>query len=87
MKIIITNTIACKMLGYSSDELLAKQFQELVIREKSQLALADMIFNENGEMIVFNGKVVSIGNHALLDWVVIFSLLNRLNCNAKMALK
>lgn len=49
------------MLGYSSDELLEKRFRDLVIREKSQLALADMIFNEKGEMVVFNGKVVSNG--------------------------
>lgn len=46
------------MLGYSSTELLDIKFRDLVIREKSQLALADMIFNEKGEIVVFNGKVV-----------------------------
>ena len=46
------------MLGYSSDELLTIKFRDLVIKEKSQLALTDMIFNENGDGVVFNGKVV-----------------------------
>jgi hypothetical protein len=48
------------MLGYSSDELITKKFRDLVIKEKSQLALTDMIFNEKGEVVIFNGKVVII---------------------------
>ncbi|XP_046651187.1 PAS domain-containing serine/threonine-protein kinase-like [Daphnia pulicaria] len=59
-QIIITNTIACKMLGYSSDELITKKFRDLVIKEKSQLALTDMIFNEKGEVVIFNGKVIEL---------------------------
>lgn len=47
------------MLGYSSEELLEMKFKDIVVREKSQLALTDMIFNEKGETVVFNGKVVS----------------------------
>lgn len=46
------------MLGYSSEELLTIKFKDLVIREKSQLALTDMIFDEKGEVVIFNGKVV-----------------------------
>lgn len=46
------------MLGYSSEELLTTQFKDLVIREKSQLALTDMIFDEKGAVVIFNGKVV-----------------------------
>lgn len=59
MQIFITNTIAAKMLGYSTDELLTVKFRDLVVKEKSQLALPDMIFNEKGEAIVYNGNVVS----------------------------
>lgn len=59
-EIIVTNTIACKMLGYSSEELLTIKFKDLVIREKSQLALTDMIFDEKGEVVIFNGKVIEL---------------------------
>lgn len=58
-KILITNTIACKMLGYSSEELLSIKFKDLIAKEKFVLALPDMMFNEKGEIVVFNGKVVS----------------------------
>lgn len=46
------------MLGYSTEELLELKFRDLIVKEKSQLALPDMIFNEKGEAVVFNGKVV-----------------------------
>ncbi|KZS20225.1 Serine/threonine-protein kinase ark1 [Daphnia magna] len=48
------------MLGYSSEELLTIKFKDLVIREKSQLALTDMIFDEKGEVVIFNGKVIEL---------------------------
>ena len=47
------------MLGYSSDELLSIKFRDLIAKEKFVLALPDMMFNEKGEIVVFNGKVVS----------------------------
>ena len=46
------------MLGYSADELLLTKFCDLIHKEKSQLALPDMFFNEKGEIVVYNGKVV-----------------------------
>ena len=57
-QIIITNTIASNMLGYSADELLLTKFCDLIHKEKSQLALPDMFFNEKGDIVVYNGKVV-----------------------------
>lgn len=47
------------MLGYSSEELLSIKFKDLIAKEKFVLALPDMMFNEKGEIVVFNGKVVS----------------------------
>ena len=58
-QIIITNNIVSKMLGYSTDELLLIKFCDLIHKEKSQLALPDMFFNEKGDIVVYNGKVVS----------------------------
>jgi len=59
-QIIITNTIVSKMLGYSADELLLTKFCDLIHKEKSQLALPDMFFNEKGEIVVYNGKVIEL---------------------------
>ena len=46
------------MLGYSAEELLLTKFRDLVLKEKSQLALPDMFFNEKGDILIYNGKVV-----------------------------
>ena len=55
----MTNNIACKMLGFSNEQILQKKFCELVVREKALQALPDMVFGDNGDITVFNGKVVS----------------------------
>jgi hypothetical protein len=64
------------MLGYSADELTTIKFRDLVIREKSQLALTDMIFNEKGEVVIFNGKVV-------IYYKPLIKMLRVLNCSFK----
>ena len=58
LQIIITNSFACKMLGYSNEELTKLKLSELIAKEKTDQALPDMLFKENGDIIVFNGKVV-----------------------------
>jgi hypothetical protein len=77
------------MLGYSSDELLSIKFRDLIAKEKFVLALPDMMFNEKGEIVVFNGKVVSF---LYLYLILIFFKITfdwdyRLNFSAKMVQK
>ena len=59
-QIVVTNTLACKMLGYSAGELTGTSFGQLVVREKSDQALPDMLFKDNGDMVIFNGRVVEL---------------------------
>ena len=61
-QIVITNTIVCNMLGYSNAELIQMKLGELVLKEKPDQTLPDMLFKENGDIVVFNGKVVR-NNH------------------------
>lgn len=56
----MTNMIASKLLGYSSEEMVSLHFKDIIIKEKGQVALPDMLFNDKGEMVVFNGKVVRV---------------------------
>lgn len=54
----MTNKIASEMLGYTPEEMISLNFKDIIIKEKAQIALPDMLFSDKGEMIVYNGKVV-----------------------------
>ena len=61
MQILIANEMASELFGFSQEELLGTELNDLVtLKSRSQDPMAESHLEDTGEIIEVSGKVVSI---------------------------